>query len=204
MVLVGSFMVIALAAGIFFYANSGSDRVAKKEPKKTASDKKVETPKNSDSGDLFPSAKKPDTAPSSITDQNVANQLKGKGDVGDFRFVKAQSQNTLKSGGKKVFVFSKGSAFATYMDKKNSKNAIALFAGLYVSHEMVKKDFKQSKRNAVRSGAKISKDSSKGKVYTATMQKDGKWLYLTCRETTCYLVVASDALSLLRFIAKFS
>ena len=62
------------------------------------------------------------------------------------------------------------------MDKKNSKNAIALFAGLYVSHEMVKKDFKQSKRNAVRSGAKISKDSSKGKVYTATMQKDGKWL----------------------------
>ena len=42
LVLVGSFMVIALAAGIFFYANSGSDRVPlKKNQKKLRQIKKL-------------------------------------------------------------------------------------------------------------------------------------------------------------------
>ncbi len=53
LVLVGGFMVVALAVGVFLYTNSGSDTITTKEDKKAPIVKTEETPEIKDDGNLF-------------------------------------------------------------------------------------------------------------------------------------------------------
>ncbi len=203
-VIIGGFLIVALAAGIFIYTSSDGLAEEPKKPEiaKTEPTNSPKTKSADDDVDLFPDDQPP-SGSKKITDQAVASVLEKRGNIGEFKFVMAKSQDGLSKEGKKVFVFAEASAYATYVDTKapGSKNSAAMFAGYFSSPEVAKNDFDQSLRNSKASGAKILSSGSKNGVHTAVMNKNGAGLFLSCKEKTCYLAVAPNRASLNRFVA---
>ncbi|MEZ5344176.1 MAG: hypothetical protein R2681_01355 [Pyrinomonadaceae bacterium] len=205
LILIGGFFVVVLVAGIIFYTTSDSGKYEKKENEEVVKTERTETPeikKPADDEKLFPDDG-PAVSSKKITDQSVASVLEKRGNIGEFKFVMAKSQDGLSREGKKVFAFAEASAYATYLDTKapDSKNSAALFAGYFSSPSIAKNDFDQSLRNSRSSGTKILSSGTKNGVHTALMNKNGAGLYLTCKERTCYLAVAPNRASLNRFVA---
>ena len=195
LVLVGGFLLVALIGGIYLYSSGGDEEIARDYPRN-------EEPENP------PAGREKDDTPSDfpgsdgeLTDAKVVEFLDKRKNIGSFKLISANTQDTLKLP-TKVFVLSEASAYSTYLSNRG-KNAVVVFMGVYNSAKTSKSDYDLTIRNIKTNGSKNVKTASEDGNNVATFSNKGQNMMLTCRDKVCFMISSNKADALKDFVENF-